>query len=171
MLHPNARPPRDPITQLPVSRLNERIDLLIDTLSESGEAIIIPTPVLTEFLVLADKDGPRYISLIDQNRLFRVEPFDQRAAIELASLHLNIRASGGGRRGGQEGTYAKITFDRQIVAIAKVNNATTIYSDDDGIKTFAERQGIQVVQAWELPMPPDKEPLFRNLKEGEPDPS
>lgn len=142
--------------------MDERIDLLIATLDEEGETIIIPTPVITEFLVLADKDGPRYLSQFDSNRLFRVEPFDQKAAVELAALHLDVRASGGGRRGDQEGTYAKITFDRQLVAIAKVNNTHTIYSDDEGVKKFAERYGISVVRTWELPLPQEKEPLFRN---------
>jgi predicted nucleic acid-binding protein len=165
ILHPNARPPRDPATNLPVDRLVERIELMIDMLSEDSETIIIPAPVLTEFLVLADKEGPKYISQIDQSPLFRVEPFDQRAAVELAALHLSIRASGGGRRGGQAATYAKITFDRQIVAIARVNSVNTIYSDDDGVKKFAERYEIQVVQSWELPLPPEKHPLLRYAEE------
>lgn len=165
VLHPAARPPKDPSTDLPVDRVPERVDLLIDTLSEDGQAIIIPAPVLTEFLVLADKDGPRYLSQIDQNRMFRVESFDIKAAVELAALHLEVRASGGGRRGGQERTWAKIAFDRQIVAIAKVNDAHTIYSDDEGVKKFAERHGIAVVRTWELPVPEDKHPLFREMSD------
>jgi len=162
LLHPKARPPLDPSTGRRVDRLDERIELLIMTLDEDGETVIIPTPVITEFLVLANKDGPRYLSHLDSNRLFRVEPFDQKAAVELAALHLDVRASGGGRRGDQEGTYAKITFDRQIVAIAKVNSAHTIYSDDEGVKKFAERYGIFVVRTWELPLPQERHPLFRN---------
>jgi len=111
---------------------------------------------------LPTRTAPRYLSHLDSNRLFRVEPFDQKAAVELAALHLDVRASGGGRRGDQEGTYAKITFDRQIVAIAKVNSAHTIYSDDEGVKKFAERYGIFVVRTWELPLPQERHPLFRN---------
>lgn len=96
-----------------------------------------------------------------------MEPFDLKAAVELAALHLDVRASGGGRRGGQEGTYAKIAFDRQIVAIAKVNGAHTIYSDDDGVKKFAERYGITVVRTWELPVPEERHPLFRGALDEE----
>lgn len=167
LLHPQARPPLDPSTGQRVSHLDERIDLLIETLEEDEETIIIPAPVLTEFLILAENDGPRYLTEIDQNRLFNVESFDQRAAVELAAIHLHIRASGGGRRGGQEGTYAKITFDRQIVAIARVNNAHTIYSDDEGVKKFAERYSINVVRTWELPIPTEKHPLLRYAQDAD----
>ncbi len=58
LFHPSAKPPLDPATKLPVDRLAERIELLIDTLGEDGETIIVPAPVLTEFLVMAGKDGP-----------------------------------------------------------------------------------------------------------------
>lgn len=165
LLHPLSRPPRDPATGQPVDRLDERIELLIETLEQENESIIIPAPVLTEFLILADKDGPRYLTDIDSYRRFRVEPFDQRAAVELAAINLSVRASGGGRRGNMTGTYAKITFDRQIVAIAVVNNASVLYSDDENVEKFAKRCGLPVVKTWELPVPEEKHPLFR-LGEG-----
>lgn len=47
----------------------------------------------------------------------------------------------------------KVNFDRQIVAIAKVNGATMIYSDDDGLAKFAKSNGIQPVHTWQLPQP------------------
>ncbi len=162
VLHPTMkRPPLDPSTSRPVERVSERVDLLLETLEKDRETIIIPTPVLTEFLVLAGNDGPLYLTEINSNRNYSVEDFDQRAAVELAAMHLSIRAAGGDRRGEQEGTYAKVVFDRQIVAIAKVNNVTALYSDDDGLGKFAERNGIKVVRTWELPLPPEKHPLFR----------
>jgi hypothetical protein len=45
MLHPAAKPPLDPSTGLPLSRFDERIELLIDELEEARETILIPTPV------------------------------------------------------------------------------------------------------------------------------
>lgn len=168
-LHPHARPPLDPSTNLPVSRAADRIELLIDALEKDGETIIIPAPVLTEFLILADKDGPKYVTEFDKNSLFRVEPFDQRAAIELAARNLEIRATGGGRRGDLEGTYAKITFDKQIVTIAKVSGAHTIYSDDENVEKFAKRCGISVVKTWELPLPDAEQTnLFSMLETPDP---
>jgi hypothetical protein len=49
--------------------------------------------------------------------------------------------------------WAKIRFDRQIVAIAKVHEATAIYSDDEDLITFAEQQGIPCVRVRDLPIP------------------
>lgn len=159
MLHPSAKPPLDPSTGRPVDRLEERIELLIDTLSEDRETLIIPTPVLSEFLILAGKDGPKYLTLIGKNSIFKIEDFDTRAAVELAAIELDIRSKGS-KRADQEGTWAKIKFDRQIVTIAKVNGATKIYSDDEDVERFARRCGIPVVKTWELPLPQGTQDAF-----------
>lgn len=58
------------------------------------------------------------------------------------------------RNAGAE-TWAKLKFDRQIVAIAKVVGATTVYSDDDGVETVATRSKIQVTRTCDLPLPPE----------------
>jgi hypothetical protein len=48
---------------------------------------------------------------------------------------------------------AKIKFDRQIVAIAKVTGATVIYSDDKNLRNFATANNIATVKLAELPLP------------------
>jgi hypothetical protein len=53
-----------------------------------------------------------------------------------------------------------VKFDRQIVAIAKVYKAHTIYSDDEDVKALAENAAMKVIPSWELPLPPSKTPLF-----------
>jgi predicted nucleic acid-binding protein len=155
VLHPTLkRPPQDPATGRAVENVSERIDLLLETLERDRETIIIPAPVLTEFLILiGEEEGSRLITEIENDKNYQVESYDKRAAIELAVMSRAIRTKGGGRRGDQEGTYAKITFDRQIVAIAKANNVTAIYSDDKGLGNFAEKNGLKVVRTWELPLP------------------
>jgi hypothetical protein len=50
-----------------------------------------------------------------------------------------------------------VRFDRQIVAIARTNNAKRIYSDDENLAKFATRHGIEVVRTWELPLPAAKQ--------------
>jgi predicted nucleic acid-binding protein len=156
LIKPDAKAPLDPATRAPIDRLRDRIENLIADLVAQDETIIIPTPVLSEVLVLAGDAGPAYLDEIHGSRLFKVMPFDERAAIELAAVETEARGSGS-KRAGSEGTWAKVRFDRQIVAIAKVNNVCRIYSDDDGLGKFAKRCGIDVVRSWELPLPPAKQ--------------
>ena len=49
-------------------------------------------------------------------------------------------------------TWAKVKFDRQIVAIALVEGASAIYSDDRGVKVFGEIAGLRVVRIPDLPL-------------------
>lgn len=55
LLHPKAKGPLDPSTGKPIPNLHARIDDLIEKWHEDGETIIIPTPPLAEFLILAGK--------------------------------------------------------------------------------------------------------------------
>jgi hypothetical protein len=100
-----------------------------------------------------------------------LKPFDERAAIELAAMELSVRGKGG-KKAGLESPYQKLKFDRQIVAIARVNEAHTIYSDDQDLGRFAKNAGMKVVCTWDLPIPPSKTPLFDDLpdeKSADPD--
>jgi predicted nucleic acid-binding protein len=155
LLHPGAKPPKDAKGN-PVERCSERIEHLVRTLDESKTKIIIPTPALSELLVIAGAAGPKYLSEINGRSCFKVSDFDQRAAVEAAAQTRDaIRA--GFKRQGSEAPWAKIKFDRQIVAIAKVENVKTIYSDDEDVERYAKAIGIEVKRAESLPLPPPKQ--------------
>ncbi len=144
--------PNDPATGKEVAFFKERIDLLIEELETNRTKIIIPTPALSEILVYADKAGPEYLNRIQRAAVFRIEPFDERAAIEVA-LMIRDAIKSGDKRGGVRETWAKVKFDRQIVAIPKVNGASTIYSDDEGVRAFAKLSRITAIGIPELPLP------------------
>src|SRR5438094_8984202 len=99
MLHPKARPPRDPSTGKPVDRVEDRIEKLFDDLAADGERIILPTPSLCEFLILADRQAPTYLDKLSAMKTILVRPFDEKAAIELAATELEDRAKGNKRDG------------------------------------------------------------------------
>ena len=69
----------------------------------------------------------------------------------------------GSKRGSSSAPWAKVKFDRQIVAIAKVAGATTIYSDDLNLMTVAKAANIDVVSLAELPLPPEDAQLKLEL--------
>lgn len=151
-----TRVPIDRTTKKPVEHVKERISLLIETLQEDGETIIIPAPALSEFLILARESGPAYLDMIAKSSLYDVKPFDEMAAVELAAIRLKMEKSLNKKelkKQTPEQTWAKISFDRQIVTIAKIHNAHTIYSEDDGVHRFAKANQITPVRIWELPKP------------------
>ncbi len=86
--------------------------------------------------------------------IFRIEPFDDKAAVELADIELEIRARGEKRGSLPEADWQKVKFDRQIVAIAKSNGARCIYSDDPHIVKHGNDCGMEVIQLSDLPNPP-----------------
>ncbi len=153
LLHPNARPPDDPNTKKPVDRVEDRLAQLVSDLKAQQHRIAIPTPVLAEFLVLAEDDGPKYLTQLGKASEFVIVPFDELAAVELAAMEIGARKAGD-KRGGSEAPWNKIKIDRQVVAISRVIGADRIYSDDGDIARFAAQVGLQVVQTWNLPLPP-----------------
>ncbi|CCV04481.1 conserved hypothetical protein [Mesorhizobium metallidurans STM 2683] len=158
MLRPDTPVPRGP-NGVPIDRPKDRIDYLVQQLDKAKAKIVIPTPALGEALVKAGAAATQQIiDHLQRYSVFSIEPFDTRAAIEVAAMSREAMGSGN-KRGGSGATWAKVKYDRQIVAIAKVNGATTIYSDDGDIATLGKRAKINVIGLAELPLPPQKAQL------------
>lgn len=134
----------------------ELVDDLVTILSKDRAKIIIPAPVLTEVLIRAGKTGPRYIETLKPYACFQVRPFDEKAAVELAEV---LTASIGTKRSRKDVSAAKITFDRQIVAIARAHGAEVMYSDDRNVRAFAEECGLDTFGLSDLKLTPKQESL------------
>jgi hypothetical protein len=155
LLNPTVPGPLDPNANKPLESCRERLDYLIEGLEKDRTKIVIPTPALSEILVYADEAGPRYLDQIRASRAFKIEPFDERAAAEVAfMIREYLKPMGKKRRKSAQHIWAKVKFDQQIVAIAKVNGAAIIYSDDRGVRTFAEQSHLTVIGLAQLPLPP-----------------
>jgi hypothetical protein len=135
-------------------RAKERVEYLIDNLSKVSETIIIPTPALSECLVHAGPAGPEYLNIIGTQSCFRIASFDERAAVEAAIRTYDARQRGQQKGGNPEAAKAKIKFDRQIVAIAVVECATAVYSDDGDVVAYAREAGMEGYRLSDLPEPP-----------------
>ena len=61
----------------------------------------------------------------------------------------------GDKKSGSFESWVKVKFDRQILAIAKVVRANTLYSDDDKLRKAARNAGLVAVGVHELPIRPD----------------
>jgi predicted nucleic acid-binding protein len=146
-LHPGAKYPK------PIDRIPERIQALVDELQAAGSTIVLPTPVLSEFLVLAGSDGSTYLSELTTTAVFDIQPFDIRAAVEAAAAQRKA-LDDGDKKSGTTARWQVVKVDRQFVAVAMVHGVSVVYSDDDGVKRLAEEAGMQVKGVGDLPVPP-----------------
>ena len=153
LLNPATNPPIDPSTGAPVTHIGARLKHLEAEMQRTGETIVIPTPVLSEVLVGLGEAGPAALELINKSARFKVAEFDQRAAVEVAAMTQDAIIAGD-KKSGSSAPWQKVKIDRQIIAVARVNGAKCIYSDDGNLASFAAKLGLAVVRTWELPMPP-----------------
>jgi|SRR5450830_333438 len=129
----------------------EKLDYLIAVLQKTKTKILIPTPALAEFYVKAD---PEVVANFKGKSAFIIVSFDEKAALECSiSIADAIRARD--KKASQpDAGWQKIKFDHQIVAIAKCNRVTTIYSEDAGLRRFAELLGMNALSTEDLPENP-----------------
>jgi predicted nucleic acid-binding protein len=136
-----------------VARAAERVNDLIGRIHGSGDQIVIPTPAFAELLTGVGKARKEVFDKISKNPKFILASFDPRAAFELSLMDESIRKATGKKRGDSTATWAKVKFDRQIVAIAKVYGVQTIYSEDEDIHALGKREGLDVKGIADLPLP------------------
>jgi len=152
LLAPRAAVPRDSKGN-PIKYAKQRIDGEVEALARARTKIVIPTPALSEALVRAGETAAtEYLKLISKSARFRIESFDERAALEVA-LMTRKALDAGDKKSGGDGTWAKIKYDRQIIAIAKVVGAQVIYTDDKNLKAFAFANGLRAVSIGDLEVP------------------
>ena len=167
LIDPTAKPPLDPNTDKPVERCKERLEHLTETLSQAGTKILIPTPVLAEVLVCAGSSAKSaYLAEIQGAATFQIASFDVKSAVELSFLSDGDRKPVGKKKPGKE-TWAKVKFDRQIIAIGKAYGIKDIYTDDQHLGEIATLNGIMVHHIWDLPLPPPKKQGELDLPEPE----
>ena len=148
-----AIPPKHPETQEPLLDGPARFQVIKDKILSGGmEPLIVPMPVVGEFFSV-DKDARKnFLPILQDPLVFTLEQFGLRAAIELGDINNGYYASND-KRGGQEGTWAKVKADRLIYAVAKASGAKFMYTDDKGLRTVCEANGISVIPSWDLPLP------------------
>jgi hypothetical protein len=125
-----------------------RVSHLIAELQRSKAKIVIPAPALAEVLVYGGSAAAEWLSILNTSRHIVVSPFDERAAVEYSVME-QMRISS--PRTGVPRPKAK--FDQQIVAIARVEGAERIYSDDGDIRRLWGDED-QVIGIGGLPLPP-----------------
>ena len=135
-----------------VEHARERVLGLVRELQDAKEQVLVPAPSLAEVLVTEGADVQDVLTSLRSSSFIRIGDFDERAAVELA-MRLRTAIKAGDQREGIRITKSAMKFDRQIVAIALVNGARVLYSDDDGLEKFASNCGLAVKRVVDLPVP------------------
>ncbi|MEO9167945.1 MAG: hypothetical protein ABI230_06055 [Aestuariivirga sp.] len=148
---------------VPHQRAKERIEFLIEQLSDQGTRILIPTPALSELLVKTTGGTSEMLKKIKEYSCFDIVPFDEIAAIEVGIV---ARSELGKKSPDDVTSKAKVKYDRQIVAIAKTRGASMIYSDDKGIKGVCEKVNLPINAISDLPLRPQdpQDDMFKEHK-------
>lgn len=120
---------------------------LLSYLDDQEKIILLPAPVVTECLWPVEVHArERVITVINK---FMIGAFDLEASIKCAEMMHAITPLEKEFKEDRGITKAQMKFDYMIAAIAIVNEAECIYSEDIGMKKFCE--GHIDVQ----PIPPD----------------
>lgn len=147
----------DPVTGNLVSRPRDRAAALVAAVDAKGGTIVIPTPVLAEYLVgIPEEHQQARLAAIGAYKVFEVAPFGERAAIECSRM-LSLAEF---RQLDEAATKAKVRFDRQIVAIALAVGADELWTHDKGVRAKAIEKGIRAVRSLaEIEPKPEQAPL------------
>jgi predicted nucleic acid-binding protein len=154
LIDPAASAPTDPATGQQVSRCRDRLECLILDLTARGTKLLLPTPAVTEVLVRTGTSAARYLEEMRRMSVFRIVDFDQRAALECATI-MGRHWDGKLRELSKEVGKHRIKFDLQIVAVSKVHRSAEILSDDPGVKKLADLLGVPCRGIADLPLPAD----------------
>jgi hypothetical protein len=137
----------------PIPLPKERVQGLVADLEKTASTIIVGTPALSEIMVRAGvQAGQAWLAIMNASKAFRVVPFDTKSAIEVALMAGNT-VKGQDLSGATIETYAKLKYDRQIVAIARTEGATVFYTDDDRQANLAKRLGMAAKGLADCPIP------------------
>ena len=142
----------------PIGECKARIEYLIAELQQAKATLIIPTPALSEVLVYAGEAATDWLATLAGLRCVRIAPFDTMAAIECAALARDRITHGRP----EDVSKRKAKFDEQITAIAIVEAADEVLTDDDHIRRLVGDRMI-VRGIADLPLPPKEQQMGLDL--------
>lgn len=109
---------------------------LLEHLDKDEKIILLPTPVITECLWPVEVHAREYV--INVINKFMIGAFDFEASIKCAEMMHAITPAEKEFIEEMGITKSRLKFDYMIAAIAIVNEAECIYSEDEGMRKFCE---------------------------------
>jgi predicted nucleic acid-binding protein len=151
ILAPNSTGLTDPATKERLERLADRAAAFVADVESKGAVMIIPAPVLSEFLIGVEAEKfQEYLDIINGNACFEVADFDTAAAVECALLPSRRELA----QISPEQSASKLKYDRQIVGIALAVMADEVWTHDESLRKIAESKGLIVKSFADIEPPP-----------------
>jgi predicted nucleic acid-binding protein len=129
-----------------------RMQGLVDELKRKREPIGIPAQVWAEFLDEASPQELEKSQAILKTAAFKFLPYDMRAAFETVQVSHAGRAERK-KQGSEKRARQAVKVDWQIIAIAKVNNARLLLTNDEGMRDEAKKLGLNALRIADLEIP------------------
>lgn len=118
----------------------ERTAQLLEYLDTMRTRVIVPAPVVAEFLTAIDEsEHARVLQTLQEK--FIIAPFDALAALATARVrrkNRQTRLEATIRAELQDVVRAQVAVDHMIVGIAVANKVDLLYTEDAALKRFAE---------------------------------
>lgn len=161
LVSPNASAPVDQATGKPVVHCQERVEGLLEGFDKADVQLLVPTPVLSELLIRAEDRQLEVLATLTNKKSVQVPAFDQAAAVENAALRRTKIA-----RKARSETKKEVSFDLQILAIARVAGAKAVLSDDEQLRKRAQQAGMEVLGIADLSVPDNRRQMQMLFAEG-----
>ena len=128
-----------------------KLTALLDELGRTKTRIIIPTPVLAEVFVKRPERMAHLIQVLQRSAQMTIAAFDTAAAAVAAQLLARHWPTKKQRQA--DWSRHRLKFDIQILAIARVANASVIYTNDHQLAVLAQTEAMKSVNFGDLPSP------------------
>lgn len=151
ILAPNTTGLSDPDTKEVLDRLGERAAFFVAEAERTGAVMVIPSPVLSEFLIGIDAEKFQgYLDILNGSACFEIVDFDTAAAVECALLPDKkelVQIS-------PKQVASKLKYDRQIVGIAIAAMVDEVWTHDHSLRKIAVSRGLMVKSLADIEPPP-----------------
>lgn len=139
MQNEGAKDLLDPETGQIVVSAFERAEALVDRIDALNGVVLLPAPVVSEYLLGIDrKSYQAHLNILNGLKCIEVSAFDQLAAIECALLVTNQEM----KQLDPDSKMAKLKYDRQILAIAIASGAKEIWTHDKQLYRRSKMMGL-----------------------------
>jgi predicted nucleic acid-binding protein len=153
MQNEGAKELRDPETDEAVDNAFMRAQALVERIEAIKGVVVIPAPVLAEYLMGISRDSyQKHLDIINGVKCIEVSSFDQLAAIECAMLVSNKEM----KQLDPDSKMAKLKYDRQILAISVAAGAKEIWTHDKQIYRRAGSVGILARSLFNIEANPEQ---------------